>query len=229
MTPSSPEPRSPPLDLATIESLRSAGTPRDFESGSRLYEQDEPGGSILLIESGHVKIVRSRSDGHSTVLGLRGPGELVGEFASVTNGPRTASVVTLEPVRGHLIDSGTFLSLLARDPQAMLGLVISIIAKLCEADRRRVEMSGLTMKRRVARVLAEIADESCRDEAGTYTVPLSQTDLASAVDGTRESCAVAIRWLRDSGVLETHVRAIRILDLDRLWALAQTAGPRGRR
>src|SRR5438445_7389148 len=84
--------------LAARSALSSAGTPRSFEAHALLFKQGETADCVLLIETGHVKIVYQDPQGRQTVLGVRGPGDLIGEFAALTGSARTAGVVALQPV-----------------------------------------------------------------------------------------------------------------------------------
>jgi CRP/FNR family transcriptional regulator, cyclic AMP receptor protein len=211
-----------------LELLRAAGTPRSFDSASYLFKQGEHGDGIFLIDAGHVKIEASDDLGSSTVLGVRGPGDLVGEFAAVTDSVRSANVVALEPVRGYVLDGPTFLRIIGQDSSRMLTFMRSIIAKLHEADRRRADFGSLTVERRMARMLVELADDNCDGTADNFTVPLSQQDLAAAVGASRQACAKAMRRLRGAGIVDTRPRATTILDLERLRHFGEVPRP-GRR
>ncbi|MBS2962003.1 Crp/Fnr family transcriptional regulator [Actinocrinis puniceicyclus] len=218
--PTESQPR--PSDFAMFDSLRSAGTLRTFESSSYLFRQGESGDSILLIDSGHVKIVADGADGATALLGVRGPGELVGEFAAVTSRSRSASVIALEPVRGYTLDSGSFLRLIGENQTRMLGLIRTVIDKLGESDRWRVEFGSLTVRRRIAKMLVKLADETYRDESGVYVIPLSQKDLAAAVGSSREACAKALYGFRSAQLVATGLRGVRVLDLERLRQIAES-------
>ena len=205
-----------------LDSVRSAGTLRTFESSSYLFRQGEAGDSILLIDSGHVKIVTGAAGGSTALLGVRGPGDLVGELAAVTSRTRSASVIALEPVRGYTLDSGSFLRLLAENQARMLGLFRSVIDKLNESDRWRAEFGSLTVRRRIAKMLVELVDDSYRDESGDYVVPLSQQDLADAVGSSREACAKALYQFRIAGAVKTRIGAVRVVDVEQLRRAADS-------
>lgn len=63
-----------------------------FEPGNIILSQGELGDVAYLLEEGQVEIFVTNPDGSETVLGLRGPGTIVGEMALVDNKLRTASV-----------------------------------------------------------------------------------------------------------------------------------------
>jgi CRP-like cAMP-binding protein len=87
----------------------------DVPAGKVLMRQGEPGHEMFIIASGRVSIDR---DGRQ--IGERGPGSAIGEMALLSEGPRNATVTTLEPSRllyaGHrefhsLMDAHTTLRL----------------------------------------------------------------------------------------------------------------------
>jgi CRP-like cAMP-binding protein len=184
---------------------------------------------VVVIDSGHVKIEADHAAGAIAVLGVRGPGDLVGEFAVVTEGIRSASVIALGRVSGYALDGQTFLQIIGQDTAGVFAFTRTVIDKLREADRRRAEYGSLTVARRVVRMLVELADGDCRSGSGELTIPLSQQDLAAAVGASREACAKAIRSVRIAGIVDTGLRAITVLDLERLRSLGDTLAQSGGR
>lgn len=68
---------------------------RVFYAGSLLFREGELGSNAFLIESGKVEVFVTRQ-GVETHLADLGSGEIVGEMALVSKGPRQASVRAVE-------------------------------------------------------------------------------------------------------------------------------------
>ncbi len=64
----------------------------DVPAGTVLFREGEPGAEAFLIERGTIDIIADRV-GTESLLGTRGPGELVGEMAILDSRPRTATCV----------------------------------------------------------------------------------------------------------------------------------------
>jgi CRP-like cAMP-binding protein len=175
-----------------------------------------------LIDSGRVKVVAEMAGAGTALLGVRGPGDLVGELAAVTSRNRSASVIALEPVRAYLLDGAGFLRLVGESQTRMLTLIWTVIDKLGEADRWRIEFGTLTVRRRIAKMLVALVDDTRRDEPGGYVVPLSQKDLAASVGASREACAKALYQFRGSQLVETSLCAIKVLDVEALRRIADS-------
>lgn len=67
---------------------------RPFREGERLFDQGEPGGSLLLLAEGVLE-VRVRADGAETPLERMRAGDVLGEISLLTGLPRTAAAVAL--------------------------------------------------------------------------------------------------------------------------------------
>ena len=76
-------------DLAAVEQLADTV---DVPAGHVLMRQDASGGEMFVIASGGVIVER---DGRE--LARLGPGDVVGEMALLSEGPRNATVTTAEP------------------------------------------------------------------------------------------------------------------------------------
>src|SRR5580692_2834897 len=75
---------------ATVERLARKLTP-----GEKLFEEGDPGGSMYVIQSGRVRLLR-RLGQTEVVIALFGPGEVFGEMAVLEGLPRTATAVAAE-------------------------------------------------------------------------------------------------------------------------------------
>jgi CRP-like cAMP-binding protein len=69
---------------------------RHYEAGQVVIHHDTPALAILSVHSGQVKLTRSASNGGEVVVGVRGPGELLG-VREVPARSHQVSAETLEP------------------------------------------------------------------------------------------------------------------------------------
>ncbi|MEK6649834.1 MAG: cyclic nucleotide-binding domain-containing protein, partial [Bacteroidota bacterium] len=66
------------------------------KAGTILMDMDMPGDKVYLIEQGRVRISRVTKYGDETTLNDLGPGEIVGELASLSGHIRSARVTVIE-------------------------------------------------------------------------------------------------------------------------------------
>ena len=87
--------------------LASSVQPLRAAAGQVLMQQGEQAVSFLLISSGTAEIKHVDDDG-VVVAGQASPGMIVGEIALLRGIPRTATVITAEPLTGWIGDSDAF-------------------------------------------------------------------------------------------------------------------------
>jgi CRP/FNR family transcriptional regulator, cyclic AMP receptor protein len=191
--------------------LVDAGRARRYARGSRLFHEGERSDFLVLLLSGRVKIVTSSEDGAESLLSVRGPGDLVGEFAAIDGAPRLATALALEPLEGVVLTADEFRAFLARFPRTSLQLVRALVDRLRESDRRRMEFGAHDVTGRLAWLLAELSGQRPAVD-GRGVVELSQQELAGLIGASRESVARALAVLRRRGLVETGRRAVIVVD-----------------
>jgi CRP-like cAMP-binding protein len=206
--------------------LRSAGAWVSFPAGASLVFQGDPSEHVLIIWTGFAKVLFRDHNGHQVLLAFRGPGDLVGEQGGVDGGRRSATVQAIEPVRGLMVDAGTFRAFLDRHPHAAAVLSRVLVERLREADRQRLASASMAVGQRLAGLLLELAARFGASEvAGTRIgLPLSQEDLAACVGASRRAVAREIESWRDRGYVVTGRRSLLIQQPS---ALQRIAGIRG--
>jgi CRP-like cAMP-binding protein len=214
---------------ARLAEILPAGRVVRFAPRETLFSEGEPSDHIAILLTGVVKITASTMNGREALLGLRGAGEIVGEFAVLSGSPRSANVRALDNVQARLVPASAFVNGLRRNPDALFGLLHAVVGRLRESDRRRLEFAGSGVRERVARLLAELAGthgEPAADGSVTIGLPLSQSEIAGATGASREAVAKSLRALRACGAVATSRQRITVLDRGALMRIpTQTVPP----
>src|SRR5205823_1326909 len=80
------------LTPAEQAALMDAGYTRTWPAGDTIAPQGGPPTSMYVILSGWAKITASNDRGDNAPLAARGPGEIIGELATLTGTPRAAAI-----------------------------------------------------------------------------------------------------------------------------------------
>jgi len=217
-----PEPGDPRfLDVLSpehVDTLRAIGRTRRFQVGAALFHEREPGEAVLVLTSGRVKLSRVTEGGREAVLGIREPGDLIGEMSALDGGPRSATATALEPVEVVAVSRDAFTAFLDRTPGVALVLARMIARRLRDADRKRTEYLAQDTVGRVCSRLVELADRFGAPEGDGVHIELAitQEDLAGWTGSSREAVIRALRTLRELGWIETRRRGVTLLDVEQL-------------
>ncbi|WEV26347.1 Crp/Fnr family transcriptional regulator [Streptomyces sp. 71268] len=212
------------------ESVMALGGQRKYAADAHLLAEGDRTSHVMIVLRGWVTVsVATERGGTRLILGLRGPGELLGEMAALDSHPRSATVRALGPVEVQVISGDAFRRFLALHPRVS-GLVIrQLTSRLRSSDQERSALASLTVLERLAARLTEL---SRANPTGPYApalpgarptravVRLAQDELAATVGATREAVAKALRLLRDQDVVRTGNRMVEILDPALLALLA---------
>jgi CRP-like cAMP-binding protein len=200
------------------EALRALGRVRRFPVGAALFNEREPGDAVFVLMSGRVKLSCVTEAGREAVLGIREPGELIGEMSAIDDAPRSATATTLEPVEVLTVSREAFVGFLARTPGVALVLLRMIAPRLRDADRKRIEYLGQDSVGRVCSRLVELADRFGAPEGDGVHIELAitQEDLAGWTGSSREAVIRALRTLRELGWIETRRRGVTLLQVEQL-------------
>jgi CRP-like cAMP-binding protein len=193
---------------------------RAYRTGQALMLAGDRSDHVQCLLDGGVKICIDTADGHELLLGLRGPGDLVGELNAIDpqDAPRSASVVALAPLTAASLTGAEFREFLDEHPAAARAVTVLLARRLRQADRKRIQFGALDTPRRVAHVLVELAEDHGRavDGGTLIDLPLTQEEIAGLIAASRESVARGLAGLRQRGLIDTARRAITVVDLDGL-------------
>jgi CRP/FNR family transcriptional regulator/CRP/FNR family cyclic AMP-dependent transcriptional regulator len=196
-----------------LEQLATLLRRRAYRRGEVVFHQGDPGDTLHMVLSGRVKVVVAAESGEEVVLFVLGPHELFGEIALLDSGPRTATVVALEPLETAILRREDFLNLLRRSPAALEGVLAALAASLRRTTDEIADFVGLDLHGRLAKKLLGLAEEYGRPVGETIEIDLSltQEELAAMVGATRASVNKLLGIYEDRGAIARRGRHIAIL------------------
>jgi CRP/FNR family transcriptional regulator, cyclic AMP receptor protein len=207
------------LNQRERDALVAVGRARRYERGRPIFHEGDTSNFVVVLERGRVKIVTTTATGSETLLSVRGTGSLVGEFAALDDSPRLATAVAIERVGALVVSADDFREFLARHPRAAVELVHTLVGRLRESDRRRVEFGAYDTTRRLAAVLVDLASHAATSESHDVEIRLAQHELAAMIGASRESVARGLAALRAEGLVRTGRGTIVLADVEALRAV----------
>ena len=198
--------------------LERVGRRRDYRRGAVLMRQSDRSDWVLVLRGGRVKVSVDTAGGTEVVLAVRGPGALLGEFSALDREPRSATVTALEPVSGLVVPVAEFEGFLQQHGRVAYLLIRTVISRLRDADRKRIEFGAHDTIGRVAARLVEMAERFGQPgpDGLRIALPFSQDELAGWIGASREAVSKALGVLRRSGSIRTSRMSVIVRDLDDL-------------
>ncbi len=184
-----------------MKALGEQGTVRAYPKNTVIVSEGERSESLFIILSGKVKVFLADEEGKEILLSTQGPGEYFGEMI-LDEGPRSASVMTLEPSRFAVITTDQFKQFLAKNPEIGLELVKSLIHRVRALTKTVGNLALLDVYGRVARLLLDLATDV--DGRQVISGHLTQQDMASRVGCSREMISRIMKDLRVGGYIKMN-------------------------
>ena len=187
------------LPEAYLKALAEHGSVKAYPKNAVIVNEGDRSDSLYVILSGKVKIYLADDEGKEVLLNTQGPGEYFGELI-LDEGPRSASVMTLEPSKFSIVSKAQAREFLATHPDAALELIRSLIHRVRTLTKSVGNLALLDVYGRVARMLLELATE--QDGRLIINEPLTQQDMASRVGCSREMISRILKDLRAGGYVK---------------------------
>jgi CRP/FNR family transcriptional regulator, cyclic AMP receptor protein len=192
-----------------LKQIAARGGVRSFAASTVLVTEDDRSDQLFVILAGRVKVYGATEDGREVIYNTLGAGEYFGEL-TLDGGPRSASVMTLEPTRCAVVAGADLRDFLAAHPDFALHLVHKLIGMV---RRQTGDLKSLALDdvyRRLARLLEGLAVEQ-PDGRRVVGQRLTQTDIAQRIGASREMVSRIFKPLTDGGWIQAEGGRIVIL------------------
>ena len=206
--------------LATA--LRREGRVVQIRHGQALFVEGDRAERVFLLQRGWVIVSCVGAGGREVVLGVSGPGDVIGELSAFDEQPRSATAAAADDVEAVVAPAGALTR--ALDNLGAAHELIAVLAVRMRDDTRKlVEFATLSTLGRIAWRLLELADRFGEPvpDGIALSLPLSQDQLASWCGASREAAVRSLRSLRTLGIISTGRHSVIIRDLDGLRRQAQ--------
>ena len=194
------------LSADLIGLLANVVTTRQYPKNTFILSSGDKTDSLYIILSGNVKVGIADDDGKEVILSFLGPGDFFGEMALIDDYPRSADIVTREPCELMIVEKGDFKKCLAMSPALSMQIMLALVSRVRDADRKIERLALVNVYGRVAQVLLESAEQV--DGVLAINRKLSRQDIAKLVGASREMVTRVMRDLVDGGYIRTEPKRI---------------------
>lgn len=189
------------LSAEQAAALAQAVIKRRFRRGEKLVEQGQRSEAMFILLTGRARVVAVDGRGREVILATLLPGDPIGEMSLIDQAPHSATVRAEVPTDVLELGRAEFERCLPDPSSAAHALMLALVRRLRQADRRIESLALMGVHGRVARLLLDAATE---DDAGRLLVRgrISRQDMAKTVGATRERVSRVMKELAQRGFLE---------------------------
>lgn len=185
-------------------------------AGEVLFREGEPGDQMFVLQSGRVCLTRNGYKGVE-VIATVGPGEFFGEMAIINNRRRSATAEVIEPAKLLVLDAQTFETMLAKNAEIAVRMILQLASRLDEANARIEVLVHRAPTTRLILALLRQADLiGVEQEDSGVLVPLEREDLPKLAGLSAHEVDDVMSRLSRVNVLEDGDLGIVIKDRARL-------------
>jgi CRP/FNR family transcriptional regulator, cyclic AMP receptor protein len=192
---------------------------RQFAAGEPIFLMGSPGGSMMAVLSGTVRISIPSHEGREIVLAVLQPGEVFGEIALLDGKERTADAHAAMACALAVLERRDVLEFLERQPNAWPRVVEVLCDRLRATDRQMAEVAMQQLPVRLAKVLLRMSYVEALSRPADR-VKVSQRELGNIVGAARESVNKCLNEWQRSGWVCIERTSITISDRSTLEHVA---------
>lgn len=203
-------------DRRRVEAL---ARPTRLAAGQAAYSPDDPRSSLMVLHTGHLKVLRRSADGSEQIVRVLGPGDFTGEGPVLSGRPPQDSAVALDDCRLCVFRHDDLERLVTEHPEIGLRMLATVSARLADAEQRLHALTSRDVESRLADYLLGLPS-TWQAGVATVTLPLAKKDVASLLDTTPESLSRALKRLADRDLVAIGPgRSVSITRPERLQEL----------
>lgn len=208
------------LSATDREVLANALTRRHYRRGDVIFQREDPGQSLFIIEHGTVCAYVPGAQGTDLTLAVFTDGDFFGDMSLLDGMPRSASVAATTDTTTLILERSDFINLLRSRPDAAMAVLATVAKRLRNAGEMASDLAFLDVGGRLAKKLLDLAiTHGVQRETGTYlNLPITQEELANMIGVTRESVNRNLSQFRRLGWVQYKGRKFLIRDPEGLRA-----------
>src|ERR1700704_1651688 len=147
-------------------------------------------------EEGLLKASVGAPNGSERILGILGPGSVVGGLAMIDGAPRSASVTALRDSKLYFVSQADFDAIGKSSPEIYRDVMKMLARRLRDTNDALAASSFLSVKGRVARALLNLAEAFGKDVGNGRILirqKVNQSDMAAIAGIARENVSRALK------------------------------------
>ena len=191
------------LDADQLMLILNRCTKKNYQFGTVLFREKDPGNDFYIILSGSVKIFTTGANGEEKILSVLNAGDSFGELALIDGLPRSASAAAVENSVMLQLSKSDFLDVLREHFDITLSIMQELSRRLRETNEHVRDLTFLDSRTRVLKQLILMANRSGKRVGTQISLRnvLNYDELAKMAGVKRDVLLQVLHELRSKGIL----------------------------
>ncbi len=185
-----------------------------------LYSGEGPSDTVFFVESGFVKLLMRGKDGKEVLVNIVPPGQIFGEQAIYSGGPRMLAAEVMQEGVIYEIPRDVFIAFCEAKPEMWRHLSELFASRQRDLEQKVALLCLYDVESRILHYLGSLASVFGINSANglDYALPLSQSELASLIGATRETTSTTLNALARRGLIKLGRRLLIVSSASALHA-----------
>lgn len=189
-------------------------TSKTYKRGEMLYQPGDESNRLFIVHKGRVKIYRLSENGKEQLVRILEPGDFTGELTLFNETTVDTYAEAVQQTQLCVMERGDFQRFLMQYPAIAMKVLNEFSRRLQQTEEQTAQIALEKVETRLARYLVRLSEEQY---SLSFTLPISQRDLASYLGTTPETINRKLNELIDHEIITLHkTRKITIQDKDAL-------------
>jgi CRP-like cAMP-binding protein len=206
------------LRVDRLPEFRSASVIAPYRRHQVIFLEGTPATGLYFVCRGAVKVYQSERFGRQHILGIAGPGDLLGELPLDPAETYAASAEALTDAQLCFLPRERLAEILQLHPMLGTRLVAGLSKALAGARKKVRALALKPALNRLAEILLQIGVP--HDASGPVVLRYSRREFAEMIGVSTETAIRFLAQLKRQGIIETQGRALVVADPERLRRLA---------
>jgi len=209
------------LPKADMEAFQKIKFTLSHPAGAILFGEGQTCRGIYILCKGRVKLATSSNQGHTLILKIAQPGEVLGLNTTVSGGPHELTAETGQPCQLNFVKREDFLKFLKEHTEANMQVAIHLSRECQQAYQHLRSFVMHSAPQRIARLILDWSHEDSRvATAKGIKVALTHEEIGQIIGMSRETVTRTLADFRKQGIAELHGSTLLIQNSPALHKLA---------
>ena len=200
--------------------IASCARARTFARDEILFSQGQPVQSLILLESGSVKLTQLSPGGSEALLWMSGSGEALSVHAETMSCSHTCSARAMEHCKALVWEYQRLQTLLNQYPQVRKNISRILAGRLQELEERFREVATERVAKRLALALLRLVKSVGKPSKDGIQISLTREELAQMTGTTLFTISRVLSKWAEQGFVQPLREAVLVNDPEKLESMS---------